>query len=95
MRIITVLLMVGMEPKVVKITKKGQATIPKVLREKFGLKDKTIAIETEGGVLLKPLPEISAEKGSLKGLFGDETAGRILKKVREEDIRKEKRLKLR
>ena len=40
-----------MDPVVVKITKKGHATIPKNLRLKFGFKDQAIVLETDGGVL--------------------------------------------
>ena len=35
---------------VVKITKKGQATIPKKLRKKFGFKDRAIVFETKEGL---------------------------------------------
>jgi len=78
--------------KVVKITKKGQATIPKHLREKFRFKDRAIVVETEEGVLLKPFPDISEEKGSLKELFKGKTAKEIIDEARKEDVRKEKTL---
>jgi len=39
------------------------------LREKFGFRDRAIVIETDEGILLKPLPDISEEKGSLRELF--------------------------
>jgi len=84
-----------MKSEVVKITKKGQATIPKHLREKFGFKDRAIVIEAEQGILLRPVPDISAEKGSLRGLFKDTTAKEALDKAREEDARKERILEIR
>ena len=76
---------------VVKITKKGQATIPKKLRKKFGFKDRAIVFETKEGVLLKPFPDISEEKGSLRKLFG-KRAIEIIEEARKEDMQKEKML---
>lgn len=84
-----------MESEVVKITKKGQATIPKYLREKFGLKERAIVVESGEGVLLKPFPDISEEKSSLRELFKGKTAEEILEEAREEDVRKEKVLERR
>lgn len=80
---------------VVKITKKGQATIPKDLRVKFGFKDRAIVVESEKGILLKPFPDISEEKGSLREIFKGRTAKEVIEEAREEDIRKEKNLELR
>jgi len=75
-----------MDSKVVKITKKGQATIPKYLREKFGFKDRAIVAESGKGVLFKPFPDISEEKGSPR---------EVIEEARETDIRKEKTLEQR
>ncbi|MCD6145073.1 AbrB/MazE/SpoVT family DNA-binding domain-containing protein [ANME-2 cluster archaeon] len=79
-------------PAVVRITKKGQATIPKRLRKKFGFGDRALVIERGDGVLFKPIAQISEEKGSLREIFKDKTADQILKDARDEDARKEKRL---
>lgn len=84
-----------MESEVVKITRKGQATIPKYLREKFGFKDRAIVVESGEGILLKPFPDISEEKGSLREIFKGRTAKEVIEEAREEDIRKEKNLELR
>ena len=54
---------------VVTVTKKGQATIPKVMREKHKIGRKVLVIDTSQGVLLKPLPDPSMERGSLKREF--------------------------
>ena len=80
--------------EVVKITKKGQATIPRRFRKKFGFKDRAIALESEEGILLKPLPEIPEEKGSLREIFKGKTAKEVLEKARKEDLRKERLLEL-
>ncbi|MCK4731396.1 MAG: AbrB/MazE/SpoVT family DNA-binding domain-containing protein [Methanophagales archaeon] len=84
-----------MELEVVKITKKGQATIPKYLRKKFGFKDRAIVVESREGVLLKPFPDISEEKGSLREIFKGVTAKEVIEEAREADIRKEKVLERR
>lgn len=84
-----------MKSEVVKITEKGQATIPKHLRVKFGFKDRAIVIESEKGILLRPISDISEEKGSLKELFKGTTAKEVIDEARKEDIRREKTLEIR
>ena len=68
--------------QIVSITSKGQATIPKELREKFGMKDKVIVVETKEGILFKPIPSPSSERGSLKDLFGNRTVKKLLEEAR-------------
>ena len=72
------------------VTKKGQATIPKRLRQKYGIKDKVMFEENECGIVLKPLPSISEEYGSLKGFFQGKTARQLLKEARKEEFAQEK-----
>jgi len=78
--------------RVVSVTKKGQATIPKDLRDKIGVKDKAIVIEIEEGILFKPLPTPEEEFGSLKELFADKTSREVLEEARTEDLAREKKL---
>jgi len=78
--------------RVVSVTKKGQATIPKDLREKFGVGDKVLVVETEEGILFKPLPRPEDEFGSLKELFEGKTAREILDEARTQDRMREKKL---
>ena len=78
--------------RVVSVTKKGQATIPKDLREKFGVGDKVLVVETEEGILFKPLPRPEDEFGSLKELFEGKTAREILDEARAQDRMREKKL---
>jgi len=78
--------------RVVSVTKKGQATIPKDLRDKFGMKDRIIVVETEEGILFKPLPTPEEEFGSLKDLFAGKASREILEEARAEDLAKEKGL---
>jgi antitoxin PrlF len=78
---------------VVSVTRKGQATIPKKLREKYGIKDKVLMVEdNEKGILLKPLPSPYDEIGSLKHLFPGKTAREIIEEGRKQDYEREKRL---
>lgn len=76
--------------QIVSITSKGQATIPKELREKYGMKDKAIVMETPEGILFKPLPVPSSEKGSLKTLLKDKTAKELVMEAREHEERRGK-----
>ncbi len=71
--------------QIVSITSKGQATIPKELREKFGMKDKAIVTETEEGILFRPLPSPGSERGSLRELLGDKTARELVDEAREHE----------
>ncbi len=77
---------------VVSVTKKGQATIPKKMRRKYGIKDKVVLIdEDEKGILLKPLPSPYDEIGSLKGYFAGKTAKDLLRESRKEEFESEKK----
>lgn len=77
--------------KYLSITKKGQATLPMKMRKKHGLKRKALVIDTDEGLLIKPVPEPETEMGSLKGLF-KESAKELLKESRSKDPKREKRL---
>jgi antitoxin PrlF len=77
---------------VVSVTKKGQATIPKKLRKKYGIKDKVLIEEDEKGIILKPLPSPSDDFGSLKTVFKGKTAKELLQEARKEELAKDKDL---
>lgn len=77
---------------IVTVTKKGQATIPKKLRNKHHIGRKAIAVDTKEGVLLKPVPNPATERGSLKELFKGKTSRELIEEARLEEVRKEKRL---
>jgi antitoxin PrlF len=80
------------EITIVSVTKKGQATIPKKLRTKYGITDKVLVEENEKGILLKPLPTPAQEFGSLKHLFPGKTAHELVEEGRKADYEREKRL---
>ena len=78
---------------IVSVTKKGQATIPKKLRKKYGITNKVLMIEDdEKGILLKPIPDPAEAFGSLKHLFPGKTAREIVEEGRKEDYKRDKRL---
>jgi len=81
-----------MKSQIVAVTKKGQATIPKDMREKHKVGERVLALETDEGILLKPLPKPSQERGSLKGVLGNKSARELLAEVRSEDLRRDKDL---
>lgn len=76
---------------IVTVTKKGQATIPKDLREKHKIGKKVIVVDTDKGVLLKAVPDPSMEKGSLKEFFRGKTVKQLINEARSEEAKKEKR----
>ena len=78
--------------RIVSVTKKGQATIPKDLREKFKVANKVLVVETDEGILFKPLPRPEDEFGSLKDLFEERSAREILDEARSRDLMREKEL---
>ncbi|MEF8878671.1 MAG: AbrB/MazE/SpoVT family DNA-binding domain-containing protein [Haloarculaceae archaeon] len=70
------------EPVVVRVSRKGQATIPKPLREKFGIETpgEVFVYEEDGRIVLEPVPSLD----ELHGIHaGDHEPGEVLAKVRE------------
>jgi bifunctional DNA-binding transcriptional regulator/antitoxin component of YhaV-PrlF toxin-antitoxin module len=86
------MILLVMVENIVTVTKKGQATIPKVLRDKHKIGKKALAVDTEEGVLLKPVPDPLMEKGSLKGFFSGKTSRQLIGEARTEEAKREKRL---
>ncbi len=80
------------DDEIVTVTKKGQATIPKKLREKFGIKKKVLVVGTKEGILLRPISDPSKERGSLGKLFKGKSAKRLLEEARKEEGMREKHL---
>lgn len=76
--------------EVVSVTKKGQATIPKRLREKYGIEGKVLIMEENGGIVLKPLPAPSEDLGSLKAVFATKSSRGLIEEARREESIKEK-----
>jgi antitoxin PrlF len=75
--------------EVVSVTKKGQATIPKRLRKKYGIEDKVLVEEAESGILLKPVPSPDEDMGSFKPYLKGKTSRQLLREARKEEFAKE------
>lgn len=76
--------------EVISVTKKGQATIPKRLRKKYGIKDKILVEENEKGIIIKPLPSPNDDFGSLKSVFKGKTARELVNGARTEESAQDK-----
>jgi len=74
----------------VSVTKKGQATIPSRLRKKHKIGRKVLVVDTDAGVLLKPIPDPAAEKGSLKELLADTDSRELIEEARSVEYRRER-----
>ena len=71
------------EPEVVRVSQKGQATIPKPLRDKFGIETPgEVFIYEEGErIVIEPVPELR----QLHGIHADDAEpGEVLATVRAE-----------
>jgi antitoxin PrlF len=77
--------------EVVSVTKKGQATIPKKLRKKYGIKDKVLFEENEKGIIIKPLPSPDDDYGSLKLAIKGKTSRELLEEARKEEFAQDKK----
>lgn len=70
------------EPSVVRVSQKGQATIPKSLREKFGIETPgaVFVYEDQGRIIIEPVPS----PDELHGIHaGERERGAVLERVRE------------
>ncbi len=70
------------EPRVVRVSQKGQATIPKGLREKFGIETpgEVFVYEEQGRIIIEPVPS----PDELHGIHaGEHERGEVLERVRE------------
>ncbi len=72
--------------RVAAVSRKGQVTIPRGLREKYGIGNKALVEEAESGVLLKRLPSPDEDMGSLKPFFKGKTARQLLREARKEEF---------
>lgn len=71
------------DPEVVRVSQKGQATIPKSLREKFGIEapGEVFIYEDEGRIVVEPIPSLD-ELGGIHA-DGDRERGAVLDRTRE------------
>ena len=71
---------------VVKVTRRGQTTIPLKIRQKCGIKegDKLIVELTDKGILFKPVMKLSDMAGIDSGYATVEQVNKMIDKLREE-----------
>lgn len=72
--------------KIVKVTRRGQTTIPLEFRKRYGIKegDELMVEEREGGILFRPLPKLE-ELAGIDSEFGDpEELKKEVEELREE-----------
>src|SRR6056297_3012175 len=70
------------DPEIVRVSQKGQTTIPKPLREKFGIETPGEVFVYEEGerIIIEPIPSLD----ELHGIHGGEReSGELLDRVRE------------
>lgn len=68
--------------EVIRVSKKGQATIPKELRERFGIETpgRVLIHEEDGKIVVEPLPSVEELRGVHAGQYGE---GEVLRRLRE------------
>ena len=69
-------------PEIVRVSQKGQATIPQALREKYGIETPgEVFVYSEGDrIIIEPVPSLD----ELHGIHaGDHEPGEVLEKARE------------
>jgi len=74
--------MVGSLVEVVRVTKKGQITIPESLMKKYGITNEILVEETEGGLLLRRVPSPDDDLGSFKPFLKGKTSKQLLREAR-------------
>ena len=75
-----------LDVNIVKVTRRGQTTIPLEIRQKCGIKegDKLLVEVTEEGVLFKPIPKLLDMAGFMAGYGSPEEIKKEIDRLREE-----------
>lgn len=73
--------------EVIRVSKKGQATIPKELRERFGIETpgKVLIHEAEGKIVVEPLPSVEEMQGVHAGRYETGEVRELLREMKAED----------
>jgi len=77
---------------VIRVTEKGQATIPNELREKFGIETpgKVYIHEEDGKIVVEPLPSVEDMEGVHADRYDEGEVTEYLHLMKKEDKRLEK-----
>ncbi len=75
------------EGEVIHVSKKGQATIPKKLRDRFGIETpgKVLIHEEEGKIVVEPLPSVEEMQGVHAGRYEKGEVLTHLQEMKEKD----------
>lgn len=78
--------------EIIRVSKKGQATIPKDLRERFGIETpgKVLIHEEEGKIVVEPLPSVEEMQGVHAGRYEKGEVLEHLREMKDEDERLER-----
>lgn len=78
--------------EIIRVSKKGQATIPKDLRERFGIETpgKVLIHEEEGKIVVEPLPSVEEMQGVHAGRYEKGEVLEHLREMKDEDKRLER-----
>lgn len=82
--------------KIIRVSKKGQATIPKELRERFDIETpgKVLIHEEDGKIVVEPLPSVEEMQGVHAGQYetGDVLAHLREMKAADKQLERDERL---
>lgn len=75
------------EGAIIRVSRKGQATIPKELRDRFGIETpgRVFIHEEEGKIVVEPLPSVDEMKGVHGGRYERGEVLEHLREMKEED----------
>jgi len=78
------------DSRVVRVSQKGQATIPKRLREKFGIETpgEVFVYEEAGRIVIEPVPSLDELHGIHAGEYGRGEVVERLRELRDEERRR-------
>jgi len=75
--------------EIIRVSRKGQATIPKELREQFGIETpgRVFIHEEDGKIVVEPLPSVEEMQGIHAGRYEDGAVLDHLEEMKAEDKR--------
>lgn len=79
---------------VVRVTSKGQATLPKRLREKVGIRapGRVVVREAHGAIVVEPVPSLDELEGKYRRLLRGTSLNALLRELREAETDRDRRL---
>lgn len=78
--------------EIIRVSEEGQATIPKELRERFGIETpgRVFVREEDGKIVVEPLPSVDQMRGVHAGRYEEGAVLAHLREMRVEDERLER-----